>query len=87
MVSKRELVVVALVLGLAGACSNPEQQFMADCEAGGLNRELCDCLLKRLPPERRDALLSVPDKVGGEWVLPSDMAPALSCFDVGVMAG
>lgn len=82
--SKRILIVVAF---LAGACTSPEQQFMADCEAGGMKRELCDCLLKRLPPERRESLLSVPDKVDGEWVLPSDMAPALSCFDVGVMAG
>ncbi len=87
LVSRRALVVVAAGLAFAGACSSPEQALMTDCEAGGLKRELCDCLLKRLPPERREALLSVPDNVGGEWVLPSDMAPALSCFDVGVMAG
>ena len=66
--------LLLIALGLPGACYNPE-------------RELCACLLKRLPPERWDDLLSVPDNVGGEWVLPSDMAPALSCFDVGVMAG
>jgi len=87
LASKRAFIAVTVALGLAGACSNPEQQFIADCEASGMQRELCDCLLKHLPPERREALLSVPDNVGGEWVLPSDMAPALSCFDVGVMAG
>ena len=87
MASKRALILAALALGLVAACTNPEQQFIADCEASGMKRELCDCLLKRLPPERREALLSVPDNVGGDWVLPSDMAPALSCFDVGVMAG
>jgi hypothetical protein len=69
-------------LGLS-ACSNPEQRFMADCEAGGITAELCTCLYKRLPPERREALFDVPEKVDGEWVLPHDMAPALSCFDVG----
>ena len=79
--------LVIVVLGLAAACSNPEQQFMTDCEASGMKRELCDCLVKRLPPERRDDLLDVPENVGGEWVLPSDMAPALSCFDVGMSAG
>ena len=79
------LIIVAL--GLTSACSNPEQQFVADCEASGMKRELCDCLLKRLPPERRDQLLNVPENFGGEWVLPSDMAPALSCFDVGISAG
>ncbi|MDP3495370.1 MAG: hypothetical protein Q8R82_19860 [Hyphomonadaceae bacterium] len=82
----RAYLIVAL-LGLAGACSNPEQQFMADCEASGMKRELCDCLLKRLPPERRDDFLDVPENFGGEWVLPSDMTPALSCFDVGISAG
>lgn len=86
LASKRAFIVAALLLG-AGACTNPEQQFMADCEAGGMKRELCDCLLKRLPPERREALFEVPEKSGGEWVLPSDMAPALSCFDVGISAG
>ena len=82
-----QIAHLLIALALPGACSDPDQQFMTDCEAGGLKRELCDCLLKRLPPDRRDDLLSVPDNVGGEWVLPSDMAPALSCFDVGVMAG
>ncbi len=82
-----KVVFSTVVLGALGACSNPAAQFMSDCEPSGLKRELCDCLVKRLPPERRDELLNVPESVGREWVLPSDMAPALSCFDVGVSAG
>lgn len=83
----KKAIFIAVVLGVLEACSNPEAQFMSDCEASGMKRELCDCLVKRLPPERRDELLNVPEKVGGEWVLPSDMAPALSCFDVAISAG
>lgn len=78
--------LIIAALGLA-ACSNPEQQFVADCEAAGIKRELCDCLVKRLPPERREQLFEVPENVKGEWVLPSDMAPALSCFDIGTSSG
>lgn len=80
------VAVFLAAFGLLAACSNPEQQFMADCEAGGMKRELCDCVLKRLPPERRDDFFKVPEKFGGGWVLPNDMAPALSCFDVGISA-
>jgi hypothetical protein len=82
----RKYFIIALA-GLAAACSNPEQQFVADCEAAGIKRELCDCLVKRLPPERREQLFNVPENVQGEWLLPSDMAPALSCFDVGTSSG
>ncbi len=83
------LIIAGLGLAVSGlsACSNPEQQFMADCEGGGIKTELCSCLFKRLPPERREALFDVPEKVDGEWVLPHDMAPALSCFDVGTSSG
>lgn len=79
--------LIIFLMGLAAGCSNPEQQFRADCAAGGIKPELCECLYKRLPPERREQLFEVPENVKGEWVLPSDMAPALSCFDIGTSAG
>lgn len=82
----RNYLIIGL-LGLAAGCSNPEQQFMADCAAGGIKPELCSCLYKRLPPERREQIFDVPENVKGEWVLPSDMAPALSCFDIGTSSG
>jgi hypothetical protein len=82
----RKYLIIGLA-GLAAGCSNPEQQFKADCAAGGIRPELCDCLYKRLPAERREQIFDVPENVKGEWVLPSDMAPALSCFDVGTSSG
>lgn len=82
----RTCLIIAMFV-VAGGCSNPEQQFKADCAAGGIKPELCDCLYKRLPPERREQIFAVPENVKGEWVLPSDMAPALSCFDIGTSSG
>ncbi len=53
-----------------------------------MKRELCDCLVKRLPENALKDFFRMPERSEtGLYVLPNNMAPALSCFDIGVSAG
>ncbi|HVY90832.1 MAG TPA: hypothetical protein VG942_18340 [Hyphomonadaceae bacterium] len=79
------LFAILAALALTG-CSNPEQQWVGSCVKNGMSKELCECIAKRIPADKREAMAKAPDKVGG-WVLDPSLASAQSCFDVQTTTG